>query len=575
MRLPQRLRDELYERAILANVRGPAGIFAQRYVQPSPHYGAISGQWLWDAAYVAWAVAKSGGDVQLGREIVLSAMAAQVDSGPDAGMLLHAPNEQGAQPERIVGTSQTPMIAWVAAAMHQLDPDPAYLEAVYPGLSAHVRWWRSPRRDVDGDGLSEYAGPNFRAALHESGLDVSPVRERLLHDAPEPSTDGLVHDLVADAGLNSFVHAEAKALAAIARVVAPTEVDDWEAAADEISAAMRRHMWSDEVGAFMPVLRADLDPERRQLCHVTAHVLLPLWAGVATADQAARTIDLVRNRWLDWPTVEGRMRVDVAVPAAHPFSWQVTSTGLTPPPDRSWAAVPDGVTVTGLGRTGAAGRSLLDIDWPEDRQAAAAWFARIAVSVDADGPVEVTVTDSRGICHVEAAKDGSVVVIGAVSGPPPPDAPLLGLARLEVTAAADNSVLRSVTVEYARPRPEGLLSRYGVRSTHPLDGKVPVRGAPTHYWSGTVWAPYTWHAVEALRANGEDELAALVAEGYCSGVRQSYAFGMLAPEHHCEHTGIGMGCDRQAWTAGVALLLDDLLREDDAAARAVTIPRSG
>jgi glycogen debranching enzyme len=136
------------------------------------------------------------------------------------------------------------------------------------------------------------------------------------------------------------------------------------------------------------------------------------------------------------------------------------------------------------------------------------------------------------------------------------------LVRLGVTSAAEGALLRRVTLDYIRPRPEGLLSRYGIRSTHPLDGKVPTAGAPTHYWSGTVWAPYAWHAVEALRAHGEQELAVLVAEGFCAGVRQAYAFGQLAPEHMCEHTGIGMGCDRQAWTAGVALLLDDIVRDD-------------
>jgi hypothetical protein len=563
VRLSSGLRSELYDRAIMANVRGPAGVFAQRYVKPSPHYGAISGQWLWDAGYVAWAVAKSGGDVQLGREIVLSAMAAQVSEGPDAGMLLHAPNEQGGQPERITGTSQTPMVAWVAAAMHELEPDPDYLARVYPGLAAHVRWWRSPRRDVDGDGLSEYAGPHFRAALHESGLDVAPQRERLLHDAPDPSPDGLVHDLVADAGLNSFLHAEARALAAIARVVAPEEAQEWEEVAAGIAEAMHRYMWNDEVGAFMSVLRADLDSERRQLCHVTAHVLLPLWSGVATPEQAARTVELVRGQWLDWPSVEGRMRVDLGVPHGHPLAWTVTSTGLTPPPDLSWGAVPAGVTVSETGRRGAAGSALLDISWPWDREVATAWFARIAVSADAHGPVEVTVTDSRGVSRTDSLKDGLVVEIGAVSGPPPPDAPLKGLARLVVTAGADDAEVRSVTVEYVRPRPEGLLSRYGVRSTHPLDGKVPAAGAPTHYWSGSVWAPYAWHGVEGLLAAGENELARLTAQAYVDGVRQAYAFGMLAPEHHCEHTGIGMGCDRQAWTAGVALLLDDLLEEDD------------
>jgi hypothetical protein len=566
MRLSPGFRRRLYEDAIMANVRDPAGVFSQRYVQPSPHYGAISGQWLWDAGYVAWAVAKSGGDVQLGREIVLSAMAGQVLEGPDAGMLLHAPNEHGGQPERISGTSQTPMVGWVAAAMHELDPDPDFLARVYPGLAAHVRWWRSARRDVDGDGLSEYAGPDSRAALHESGLDVAPLRERLLHDPPLPSPDGLVHDLVADAGLNSFLHAEANALRAIARVVAPEEVAGWEAVAADIAAAMHRHMWNDEVGAFMSVLRADLDPARHHVCHVTAHVLLPLWAGVATPEQAKRTVALVRNQWVDWPSVEGRMRLDLGVPQGRPLAWDLTSTGLTPPPDRSWAAVPDGVTADASGRRGLAGQALLDVSWPPDREVANTWYARIAVSADAHGPVEITVTDSRGVSRTDVVKDGTAVEIGAVSGPPPADAPLKGLARLVVTAAADDVELRSVAVDYARPRPEGLLSRYGIRSTHPLDGKAPAARAPTHYWSGTVWAPYAWHAVEALSDCGERELAALVAEGFCKGVQQSYAFGMLAPEHVCDHTGIGMGCELQAWTAGVALLLDDFVAEQEGSA---------
>jgi glycogen debranching enzyme len=235
---------------------------------------------------------------------------------------------------------------------------------------------------------------------------------------------------------------------------------------------------------------------------------------------------------------------------------------MTPPPDRSWAALPDDVVRTGSGRTGSAGATLLEVTWPDDRQVATAWFARLAVSVDADGPMDVAITDGRGITHLQAAKDGAPVEVGAVAGPPPQDAPLHGLARLAVTAAAEGTLLRSVTVDYIRPRPEGLLSRYGIRSTHPLDGKVPTPGAPTHYWSGTVWAPYAWHAVEALRAHGEEELGVLMAEAFCAGVKQSYAFGIRAPEHHCEHTGIGMGCPDQAWTAGVALLLDDVVRAD-------------
>jgi hypothetical protein len=194
----------------------------------------------------------------------------------------------------------------------------------------------------------------------------------------------------------------------------------------------------------------------------------------------------------------------------------------------------------------------LDLHWPEDRGPASTWFARLSVDVVADGDVHISLTDSRG--EVATAR-GSTLEVGTVAGPPPPGAPLLGLSRLTVTPVASGMV-RQVTVSYARSRPQGLLCGYGVRSNHPLDGKAPGRGAPTHYWSGTVWAPYVFHAVAAMRAYGEPELADLVAEAFVAGVRQAYLEGVVAPEHLCDLTGTGLGASRQAWTAAVALLLD-------------------
>jgi glycogen debranching enzyme len=180
------------------------------------------------------------------------------------------------------------------------------------------------------------------------------------------------------------------------------------------------------------------------------------------------------------------------------------------------------------------------------------------VTVEADQPVQVRLTDSTG-CTASAT---DLLEVGGVAGPPPPDAPLHGLRELEVHAP-QGAVVRRVTVDYSRPAGQGLLARYGLRSNHPLDGKSPVTGAPTHYWSGTVWAPYAWHAAHALAGCGESELAQELARGYLDGVRRAFALGRVAPEHHCADTGTGMGADRQAWTAAVALLLaEELLGEE-------------
>jgi hypothetical protein len=537
------------------SVQPPTGVFEFPFVTPAPFYAEIAGQWLWDAPFIAWALAKVGKDVDVARGVVRNAVNCSITSGPDRGMLLHNPRADGSQLELTAGTSQTPLIAWLAARLQELEPDENFASAVYPRLADHVRWWRSPRRDVDGDGLSEYAGPTFKAALHESGLDVAPIRDLLLLDPPDPSPDGLVHDVVADVGLNALLYAECRALAELAVSVAPDDVDTWNADAERLASAMQR-MWCPDVGAFMPVVRADLDADQPWITHLTPASLIPVWAGLASAEQTASTLRLAVGEWRQFPLVEGRARLVLGEPRPVTHGCRVTSDGLTTRADAIQAGY--GVRRETSGWRAPADVAILTMSWPGDRGITQEWFTRIGVTVEGEGEFTVELTTGQGATHHAAVThDAPSVVFGDVTGPP--RQPLHGLSRLVIRARSLTATLRNVELTWARQRPRGLLSQFGVRSLHPLDGKFPAGAAPTHFWSGTVWAPYAWLVCHALDRGGLHELAVEQARAFNDGVRASFRQGFVAPEHFCDVTGAGMGAPRQAWTAAVTLLLDEEL----------------
>ncbi|HZQ87629.1 MAG TPA: trehalase family glycosidase [Acidimicrobiales bacterium] len=558
-------REALYRSALTENIHPPEGVFAHPWISPGPLYRTIGGQWIWDACFSGLAVAKVGGRPDVAKGFVENLAAVVEPAGPDAGMILHAADSAGKNPALIEGTSQTPLVALLALEAHRLEPDAAFVERVYPALAGNVRWWRSPRRDVDQDGLSEFAGPGWRAALHESGIDVGPNKELLYFDPPAAGADGLVHDQVADVVLNAALVSECESLAELAEVIGHADdAVEWRAEAEAISRAMRARMWDDDIGAFLPCLRADVVATQPRLHRVTPLVLAPLWAGVATADQAARTIALVRGVPRQFPTAEGVMRIRLGSDAELYRGHQVVTDGLCPP---GFQGVPAGVQPGDVEMVGdgwrAATGPVFRCEWPDDRNVATVWFARLAVEIvlaPGSGAVVGEIVDGRGRVF---PFDGGGAVFGEVSGPPGDRVPR-GLRSVEVRAAGAGSppaCVREVRVSYVRPERAGLLSPYGIRSAHPLDGKYPAPGAPTHFWSGTVWAPFVWFACHAFRRYGEESLAVLLAERYCHAVRRAHGLGAESPEHLSAETGVGMGAPNVAWTGAVALLLEsDFLR---------------
>lgn len=542
---PSWLREALYARAIGENIVPAQGAYPRPAIRPAPFYTPYGVQFVWDLPYSAYAVAKVKGDVELAQGFVENMLEFVVEQGPDRGMILRSVTFGGDQAEQ--DGTQTPLLAWLTVELHALTADDGFLARVYPGLADFVDWWQSPRRDYDRDGLSEFAGSTPTFVAYESGHDFSPERDLVMGEPTTPSDDGLVHEPFADVFLNSCLHVELAALARIAAVVDPAREAEWAQRRDALAARMQEAMWDEDVGGFFPVIRRDLAHAQPRVYRHTPALLQPLWAGIATEQQAARTVDLLLQRPRDYPYSDGSMRVLLG--DEHYQGYQVVTDALHP--SRGTGSAAGGVELTSDG---------VRLRFGPDRGPAAAAFTRLEVVVQGrDGAaVQVVVHDGTGEQHVPISgplhggrASGHLGVDPFEGSGGPAWTP--GLRVIDVRAGRDQ--ISELTVHYSRMDRAGLLSAYGIKSAHPLDGKHPAPGAPTQFWSGTVWGPHQLHGCQALARYGYTDLARAVAKAYCDTIGTSFAASGDAFEHHSHEDGRGLGTAPYTWGAAVALVL--------------------
>jgi glycogen debranching enzyme len=432
---------------------------------------------------------------------------------------------------------------------------------VYPKLAMHVDWWQSARRDCDGDGLSEYAGSTTTFVSYESGHDYSPERDLVMGEPTPAGDDGLVHEPIADVFLNCCIHMELDALARIADRVDPEGASRWRERRDTLAARINEAMWDPEIGGFFPVVRRDLCASQPRHYRHTPAMLMPMWAGFATEAQASEIVTTLLGRRRGYPYWDGAMTVRLG---DHLYrGYQVVTDGLHP--TRGSGAAAGGVEITGTGLVARFGA---------DRGPAAAAFPRMeaSVRVRAAAPgasLRLTMVDGDGgvreLVSLDSVQPGSFDgKAGHDTMAHVPDEARHWIPGIrELRLDAPGCTVDEVQLRWFRMEPAGLLSPYGIKSNHPLDGKHPAPGAPTEFWSGTVWAPHQLHTCQALVRYGEHELATAIARAFCDAVATSYAAGGDAFEHISHENGRGLGVGRYTWTASVALqLMEELVDRD-------------
>jgi putative isomerase len=240
-------------------VYAPEGIIQRRFTTPDrwPHRG----MWLWDSAFHAIGIRHL--DAALAREILEAVFDGQ---HPDGMVPIRTDPD-----DRSAVFTQPPILALAAALIEAVEPDPDWLQRIYPKLAAYIRW-DLDNRDSDGFGLAEWAieeHENCRSG--ESGWDNSPRFDTATQlDAVD---------------FNSFLALECDLLAGFAASLGfQAEAQAWQNTHQYLCDRIRQRLWYDQAGFFV-----DYDVSRGEHSPVlAASGFLPLICGAATKEQVDR-----------------------------------------------------------------------------------------------------------------------------------------------------------------------------------------------------------------------------------------------------------------------------------------------
>ncbi|MEM7156857.1 MAG: trehalase family glycosidase [Myxococcota bacterium] len=262
---------------LVANWRQPFGPITHEGLFPAWAYDGFHGFWAWDS----WkhAVALAAFDPRLAKEQVR--------------VMLEAQNDRGMVPDVIYPGAETdnwrdtkpPLAAWAVEQIVLRDGDLDFVRETLPRLVAYHEWWFRDR-DHDGNGLCEYGSTDGTriAAAWESGMDNA-VRfddAKMLGNGPQAwSMDRESVDL------NAYLVAEKRILARLHRRLGKDSLaEDLERESSKMAEHVRTQFWDDARGWFRDrrldgTFAAGWGPEG----------WIPLWAGVASQEQASRVRD--------------------------------------------------------------------------------------------------------------------------------------------------------------------------------------------------------------------------------------------------------------------------------------------
>jgi len=267
---------------LVANWRSPHGDLRHAGLFPSWAYRGFHGLWAWDSWKHARALAL------FAPGLAEDQVRAMLDWQDDAGMVPDVIYADSLENNR--RDTKPPLAAWAVAGILGATGDTAFVREVYPALRAYHAWWYT-NRDHDRDGLCEYGSTDGTriAAAWESGMDNAVRFDAAKMVENGPGAWSLDQESV---DLNAYLYAEKLYLAELAR--AAGRLDDAAAhthAADVLAARIRDVMWDEEDGYFHDVRLRTGEPVRV----AGPEGWIPLWAGVATPEQARRVAEVMMD----------------------------------------------------------------------------------------------------------------------------------------------------------------------------------------------------------------------------------------------------------------------------------------
>lgn len=267
---------------LVNNWRAPAGRMRYSALFPSSNVNYFNGFWAWDSWKHAVALARF--DTEVAKDQVRAMFDHQDEAGMIADVVYLDASEDNWR------DTKPPLAGWAIQEIFDRTGDVDFVRELYPKLVAYHAFWYSSR-DHDGDGLCEYGSTDgtLEAARWESGMDNAVRFDDAAMLENGPGAWSMDQESV---DLNSYLYLEKRALASLASALDdPDDAARWAREADDLRARIQSEMFDDETGWFYDIDVATGEPVPVQ----GPEGWIPLWAGVATDEQAAR----VRETMLD------------------------------------------------------------------------------------------------------------------------------------------------------------------------------------------------------------------------------------------------------------------------------------
>lgn len=327
---------------LTTNWRSAAGALLHDGVVPSMSYKWFIGMWAWDSWKQAVATARFNGDLAqnniralFDHQITASDEIRPQDNGTIIDCIFFnkdtARGEDGGNwNER---NSKPPLAAWSVWNVYQETKDVEFLKEMYPKLVAYHNWWYT-NRDTDQNGIAEYGAmvhdshwawvqnedgewewakdengnlivdPEavIEAAAWESGMDNA-TRFDIEGNGPDDigvqvfentDKDGKVVGYSINqesVDLNAYLYAEKGFLKSMAEVLGNTaDAAKYQSEAEKVRDYINTKMFDNETGFYYDLQTSKDGSEKKLLVNrgKGTEGWLPLWANLATKEQAAK-----------------------------------------------------------------------------------------------------------------------------------------------------------------------------------------------------------------------------------------------------------------------------------------------
>ncbi|MCL4523589.1 MAG: hypothetical protein M1453_06875 [Acidobacteria bacterium] len=190
-------------------------------------------------------------------------------------------------------TSSAPFFAWTNWEIYAISRDKKFLDEAYRASAAYAEYMLRTR-NKDGDGILVWGGH----AVLECVRDEFGVIWQLFGHTPESPKK------VKSLDLSTMMVMEMRSLAKMAGALGKSDdARRWTERADKLAELIRTRMWDEQDGFFYNLARdsgAFTTKDGISLKRKEIIGFLPMWAGIATKEQAARLVKHLTNPESFW-----------------------------------------------------------------------------------------------------------------------------------------------------------------------------------------------------------------------------------------------------------------------------------